>query len=136
MKAAEWIIRLLLAGVFFYAGFVKMGTSERFAITVAQFTFLPPILIGAVAATLGWIETAVAALLLIPRTKKIGAAIAAVLLLGFIVALGWALQQGIIVDCGCFGEDPLPSRGKMIFALGRDAVLLALTAVLLRPQRP
>ncbi len=131
MKALDWILRLTLAGVFLYAGFVKMGPSERFAITVAQFTFVPPVLIGLLAASLGWIEIATGGLLLVSRTKRIGAALAAGLLLLFIAALAWALQQGLIVDCGCFGEDPSPSRGKMLFALGRDVVLLGFTAVVL-----
>ncbi len=127
MKIAIWTARILLAAVFFYAGFIKMETSERFAITIASFSLLPPAFIDAFVLGLPWLETAAAVLILVPRTARIGAALVTLLLITFIGALGWALQQGLVVDCGCFGEDATPSPGKMAFAIWRDIALLALT---------
>lgn len=132
MKIAIWTARILLAAVFFYAGVVKLGTSERFAITVADFSLLPPALIRTVAIGLPWLETFTAMLLLIPRTARLGAGIAALLLGTFLAALAWALNQGIVVDCGCFGEESQPSTDKMLAAIARDAALLVLTLGLAR----
>lgn len=127
MKIATWSARLLLAAVFFYAGVIKLGTSERFAVTVARFSILPETAGNLLAFSLGWIEALAAILLVIPRTARIGAALAAALLIAFIGALAWSLHQGLLIDCGCFGEDPEPSGDKMVFAIWRDVALLALT---------
>lgn len=127
MKIAIWIARIGLAVMFLYAGFVKSGASEGFARTISQFTILPPSLVELFSLTLPWIEVLCGILLLIPKSARIGAVLAAVLLMTFIVAIGWALSQGLIVDCGCFGEDVPPSRERMVATLVRDAVLLVLT---------
>ncbi|MDD5200674.1 MAG: DoxX family membrane protein [Terrimicrobiaceae bacterium] len=127
MKIAIWTARILLAAVFLYAGVFKLGISERFAVTVAHFSILPPAVANVFAFSLGWIETLTGLLLLIPRTSRLGAGLATLLLATFLAALAWSLSQGFVVDCGCFGEDPEPSRDKMIFAIWRDAALLVLT---------
>lgn len=127
MKIAVWIARIGLAGMFLYAGFVKSGASEGFARTIAQFTILPVPIVDVFSLALPWMEMLCGVLLLIPKTSRVGALLAAALLTMFIVAIGWALSQGLIVDCGCFGEDVPPSRERMVATLLRDAVLLALT---------
>jgi hypothetical protein len=65
-------------------------------------------------------------LILVPRTKRLGAGVIFALCLLFAVVLGWALANGIIVSCSCFGEDEKPSAMKMGLALGRDLVLAGL----------
>jgi uncharacterized membrane protein YphA (DoxX/SURF4 family) len=128
MKIAIWAARIFLAALFLYAGVVKLGASERFTVTVANFSILPPDQAALVGMTLPWIEAGAALLLLIPRTARVGAGIIAVLLVTFIAALGWALHQGFLVDCGCFGDEPsISTPGKLVFAIARDAALLALT---------
>ena len=131
MNLAIRLARLLLAAIFLYAGAVKLGISERFAITIAQFFILPLAWPGPFAASLPWIEMLAGILLLIPRTARVGAFAAAVLLVAFIGALGWAWSQGFTVDCGCFGsteDEPATATGNQIpYALARDVVLLALT---------
>ncbi|MGC1479391.1 MAG: MauE/DoxX family redox-associated membrane protein [Chthoniobacterales bacterium] len=124
-----WGSRLLLAGLFLTAGLIKAGASEGFAITIATFSILPPTIVTAFANLLPWVEILAALLLLIPPTARLGAALAALLLFTFIGALAWALSQGLIVDCGCFGESP-PSLSKMVVALVRNVILLALTLAL------
>jgi hypothetical protein len=62
-------------------------------------------------------------------------ALGASLILGlciiFAIALGWALANGIIVSCSCFGDDDEPSATKMGIALLRDLVLAGLAISLL-----
>jgi uncharacterized membrane protein YphA (DoxX/SURF4 family) len=129
--------RLLLAALLLTAGLIKAGASEGFAVTIAQFTILPPTAVSGLAIALPWAEIVTAILLLIPRTARLGAALAALLFATFIAAIAWALSQGLIVDCGCFGESE-PSLEKMITTLLRDVVLLliALALVLPRPAPP
>ncbi len=139
MNIAIWITRLVLAALFLTAGLIKAGASEGFAITIAQFSILPPATVTAFAIFLPWVEIITAVLLVIPKMARVGAILAAALLATFITALLWAISQGLIVDCGCFGESA-PSLSKMLLTLTRNVVLLTLTLVFairkLRPSQP
>jgi uncharacterized membrane protein YphA (DoxX/SURF4 family) len=131
MKTAlVWLGRLLIAGVFIYAGVVKLGTSEQFAITIAQIYILPENLIKAVVKGLPWTELLVGVLILIPRTARVGAVAASVLMVVFIGALAWAWSQGFTMGCGCFGEDDTAAGSYIPLAIVRDVVLLAITLLL------
>lgn len=127
MTLAIHLSRILLAALFLYAGVVKAGASEGFARTIAEFTILPPDLLPVLAIALPWTEMICGILLLIPYTARLGAVLAAILFAIFITAIAWALSQGLIVDCGCFGEDVPPSRERMVATLTRDVVLLVVT---------
>lgn len=137
MKIAIWLARILVAAVFLYAGIVKAGTSERFAMTIAQFSILPPQAVGIAAMVLPWLEILAAVLLLVPVTARLGAVSAAGLLVVFIGVLAWGIHQGWAIDCGCFGngDDP-PAQGELPIALGRDVVLLAITLGLALRRTP
>jgi len=128
MKNAIRISRWLLAAVFLYAGIIKVGSGERFAVTVARFELLPDYWSHLFRNALPWTEMLVGVLLLIPRTARIGAFAAAALLLMFIAALSWAWSQNFTIDCGCFNspDDP-PSPTNLPLAIARDAALLAIT---------
>jgi uncharacterized membrane protein YphA (DoxX/SURF4 family) len=131
LTAAIWIARLVLAGLFLYAGVIKAGASEAFATTIAGFSVLPPGGVQLFAYLLPWIEMAAAILILIPRTSRLGADLISCLLATFILAILWALSQGLVVDCGCFGEGT-PTVEKMLETLLRDILLLALSIGLAR----
>ncbi|MDX2079577.1 MAG: MauE/DoxX family redox-associated membrane protein [Terrimicrobiaceae bacterium] len=124
----KWIaraIRWALAGIFLYAGLIKAGASEQFSLAILPFTFVPPGWTGSLAIALAAVEILAGVLLLLPRVHIAGSAMVIALCLVFIGALGWALANGIVVDCGCFGRDESPSVEKMVVALLRDVVILA-----------
>jgi len=123
-------LRIALAAVFLYAGLMKAGASEGFVLALLPFTFIPSEWAQPFAILLAWTEVAAGLLLLLPRVHPAGAILTIFLCLVFIGALTWALANGIIVDCGCFGADDTPSAGKMVVALVRDIVLLAAAAAL------
>lgn len=127
MRIAVWAGRIVLAAIFLYAGIVKLGASEGLSITIMRITSAGSPVAETIASVLPWIETACGILLLVPHTSRWGAALAAILLATFIAAIGWALSQGLIVDCGCFGADVPPSRERMVSTLVRDFVLLGVT---------
>ncbi len=124
--------RVILGGVFLYAGAVKATSSAQFAIALIPFTFIPGGWLGAISQLLPLAELAGGLLILPPWTARWGAGLILLLCLAFITALGWALANDIIVACSCFGQDDTPSRPAMIFALGRDVILagLAMTAMI------
>lgn len=128
-------LRIALAGLFFYAGAVKAGSSQQFAMALLPFTFVPPDWTMPLALALAWIEILAAIFLLLPRIFPLGAALVCGLCVLFIGVLSWALWNGIIVSCGCFGADDSPSAWKMLLAIGRDILLLgAGGAILFLPR--
>jgi len=122
--------RIVLAGVFLYAGIIKASASAHFAVTLMPFAILPQDWISLIAFTLPIVEILAALLLLWSPTAPYGAAIVLLLSLAFITLLGWALHNEIIVACGCFGQDETPSAEKMQLAMARDG-LIALVALAL-----
>ena len=137
VKRAAFTIRLILAGIFLYSGLIKASSSAQFAIALAPFTFLPENSLRPLSILLPLCELAGGGLILIPRTKHLGAGVIFGLCVLFAIVLGWALANGIIVSCSCFGEDEEPSAIKMGIALGRDLVLagLAFSVFVLDPRK-
>jgi uncharacterized membrane protein YphA (DoxX/SURF4 family) len=131
VKRTVLALRVILAGIFLYSGLIKASSSAQFAMALAPFTFLPEIWIGPLSVLLPLCEIVGGLLILVPPTKNIGAGVIFVLCLLFASVLGWALANGIIVSCSCFGEDDQPSAMKMALALGRDLLLTALALVVI-----
>jgi putative oxidoreductase len=130
----KWLVvalRVLLGGIFLYSGLIKASSSAQFAIALAPFTFLPETWLRPLAIVLPPFEILAGSLILISSTKRIGAGVIFVLCVLFAVVLGWALANGIIVSCSCFGEDEQPSAAKMALALARDLFLAGLALVIL-----
>jgi uncharacterized membrane protein YphA (DoxX/SURF4 family) len=136
VKAAGFAIRLILASIFLYSGLIKASSSAQFAIALAPFTLIPETWLRPLSVLLPLCEIAGGALILVPYSKRIGACLIFGLCVVFIAALGWALANGIIVSCSCFGQEEQPSAAKMTLALIRDLVLaaLALHVLLERPS--
>lgn len=125
--AVRGVLRILLSGLFTYAGISKMYDVRAFADSVASFHLLPDVLLPVAALTLPPLEIAAALLVLsVGRWRQAGVFCLLALLAIFTVALASALARGLPVDCGCFGTshfDPLSPTKNLWLALGRDLVL-------------
>jgi uncharacterized membrane protein YphA (DoxX/SURF4 family) len=117
------LCRLLLGGVFVWAGAVKALDVPAFAGQVAAYQLLPYAWNYATAATLPYVELLAGALLLVNVRVKPAALLLVLLNLLFIVVLASVLARGLAIDCGCFGPD---AGTTPLQALGRDLLLLAL----------
>ena len=122
---------MILASIFLYSGLIKASSSAQFAIALAPFTFLPETWIRPLSILLPLCEIIAGLLILVSPTKHLGAGVIFVLCILFATVLGWALANGIIVSCSCFGEDDQPSAMKMALALGRDLFLAGLALVII-----
>jgi putative oxidoreductase len=136
MKRGAFAIRLFLAVIFLYSGLVKASGSAQFAVALIPLTLIPETWIRPTSILLPLVEIAGGALILAPLTKRIGACLVLGLCGVFITALSWALANGIIVDCSCFGEEERPSLAKMTLALMRDIFLAALAFIVLLKDGP
>ena len=128
MNKIDFAIRAFLGAVFLYAGIIKAGASEQFALALVPFTFVPIGWLGTLAIALPLAEIAAGILILLPRVHMAGSVLICLLSLTFIGTLSWALSNGIIVACGCFGADETPSAFKMLIAIARDIVFFLLAA--------
>jgi uncharacterized membrane protein YphA (DoxX/SURF4 family) len=126
------LIRVVLGLTFLWAGLIKAGASQEFAIGLMPFTFVPDAWVDPLAWTLPWVEVAGGILILLPWTKKVGAGILLLLCVIFIIALTWALKEDIIIACSCFGkEDEVPSAFKMQMVIVRDVIMAAAASLVI-----
>lgn len=117
--------RLLLAGVFIYAGFLKGSDPIAFAGQVAAYQILPYAFNYLVAAALPFVELLCGVLLLINRRVRPALLVLFGLNFVFMLALLSLVLRGLDIDCGCFhpaGEDAGGTSPQM--ALLRDAGLM------------
>lgn len=127
---------VLLGGVFIYASHDKILQPAEFARIVYHYRLigpspqLPPLVPNLLAVTLPWIELVAGLLLVSGLWRREAAALTGGLLVVFLVAVSWALAQGIdIENCGCFKVSGTGRSAGLSLLVG-DTVLLAVAALL------
>ncbi len=118
------LLRVLIGGIFIYAGFTKTQSPLQFADSIATFKVLPIGFINILAIGLPIFEIIAGMMLIAGWQLRAGALAILVLTTIFALALGQALIRGLEVDCGCFGSGK-PSLFKTWSAFGRDLLLFA-----------
>lgn len=103
--------RIYLAYVFLFACWFKIIDPASFALSVATYQMLPLELINITALVMPWAELFAGALLLLGLRTRAAALLVVGMMLVFMVALAYALNQGLDMSCGCFAssgdEDPI-----------------------------
>jgi len=139
---AEWLLALPLGAVFIYASFDKILDPAAFARIVYHYQLIGPSRVigplpaNLLAVTLPWVELLAGLLLASGFWRREAAALSALMLAVFLVAVGAALARGIdIENCGCFS---VTEQGRRAGAqlLVADAGLLAAALYLARPRAP
>jgi len=128
-KIIYHLSRLILAGIFIYAGVTKGNNPVEFAGQVANYQLLPYAWNYLVAATLPYLELLCGTLLLLNKRVRPALLVLFALNLIFMLALGSLIVRGIDIDCGCFGPEAAEKTSPAL-ALLRDTgimVLLILT---------
>lgn len=124
--ANQWLqlaLRILVGGVFIWAGVLKIRDPLAFADSIASFELVPTAFISAMALALPVLEVIVGVLLVVGWQRRVASASVLLLCGVFAVALVQALVRGLEVDCGCFGAGE-PSVMSTWVSLGRDLLLL------------
>jgi uncharacterized membrane protein YphA (DoxX/SURF4 family) len=126
VRLLVWASRIVLGGLFIYAGFTKLQHRYLFEVTVDTYQLLPSWGVIVVAAVLPWLEIALGLLLLAGWKLRYVAAFTGLLLGAFLVAMGITYARGIEANCGCFGfGEPITPR-----SLARDSGLLLMAVFL------
>lgn len=133
-----WIGRLVLGGIFIYAGCAKIflpimhprppiGLAlSFFALQVDSYQILAPWAVNFVAHTLPFAEIGLGLLLLIGWQLRIWATFNTLLILGFFAAVVRSYALGMQINCGCFATpEPLT-----LMTVIRDGLLAALAVLM------
>jgi len=139
-----WMGRLLLGGIFVYAGYSKiflpnfmwrpmfalkfsLSTNlSNFAFQVESYKLLSPGAVTFVAHTLPFAEILLGLLLLIGWQLRLWSTLATLLIVGFLAAVTRAYLLHMQINCGCFAT-PEPLTGWTVV---RDAALAAFAVLM------
>lgn len=123
MNSFNHFIRIALGLVFVVAGYVKVQDPQGFAIAVANYQLLPEYLVRSASLILAWLELLCGLALVFGILVRGAALCITLLMLIFLIAMGYNVYRGLDVACGCFSTDP---NGAPLSALTliRDVGLL------------
>lgn len=127
------LLRLVLGGLFVYAGALKLSDPNAFAIQLGKYGLLPAAWLDPASYLLPLLEMGAGFLTLLGRRG--GAETLGVLLLVFLVVLSYAWWAGLEIPCGCFSAEDEAQQFGIQRAILRDLIMLAGVAWLLR-HRP
>ena len=136
IRAAVFLGRIVLGGVFIVAAGPKIADPPGFAHMIANYRLFPPSLVHAAALVLPWIEMLAGIALISGVFWRTAAKFAGALLVVFLFAIGINLARDRAVQCGCFDVHAAPKShaeliGEMRGVLARDGALLAVVAFVL-----
>jgi uncharacterized membrane protein YphA (DoxX/SURF4 family) len=125
----SWIalgVRLYLGSVFLLACHHKILDPRSFALDVATYQFLPLAWVNLFSLVLPWVELSAGAMLVLGLRVQAASLLTGSMMAAFMVALGWALQLGLDMSCGCFASQAA-AEGDTIswWTVARDSVWLA-----------
>lgn len=120
-RRLAFCVRLLLGGLFLYAGLGKIGQPYQFAASIQAYQLLPQFLVGLSAVFIPWVETVGATALLLGRKPRSALLIFFVLLVIFMGVITFTMFRGLDIDCGC---GLLANRRVGWLVLAEDLALL------------
>ncbi len=104
--------RLLLGGVWLYAGLAKVTDLEASVRAVNAYRLLPTSVAEVVGSALPFLEIGPGLLLVLGLATRVAAIASAVLQAAFIVGIIAAWARGMRIDCGCFGSGGQLAAGQ------------------------
>jgi uncharacterized membrane protein YphA (DoxX/SURF4 family) len=133
------IARLVVGGIWVYAGALKFPHPENSVSAVRSYQLIPTGTADTVGHVLPVLEIVVGACLIAGLLTRFGAGISALLQVAFVIGIASVWARGIAIDCGCFGNggaDP-DAFGKYPWEIARDVALLAASLFLVvGPRSP
>lgn len=120
-KYILFAFRLLVAGVFIWAGLLKIFDPLGFAQNIANYRVFPQGISFFLALFLPWIEVICGASLIVGIFRGASSLLLSGLLSVFLVLIILTILRGIDIDCGCFGSIGRKIDYKLVLM---DSVLL------------
>jgi len=132
LNIRSWILLLILAGVFLYAGISKILDPKGLVTAIETYRILPYSLSVLLALWLPWVEILSALALLHHRTRPGALLLSSGLYLLFLFGILQAWTRGLNIQCGCFGSDASGETSFYLLLVARDMVLLGMALWLLK----
>ena len=128
------IARLILGGVLFLAGYLKVDEPDKSQMAVRAYEMLPISIANLLGLVLPFVEVAIGALLILGSLTRFMAALGGFTMVIFIIAIAQAWARGLNIDCGCFGGGGTvaPGETKYLQEILRDIGLVFLAVYLIR----
>jgi uncharacterized membrane protein YphA (DoxX/SURF4 family) len=133
MKIVSLVLRLVMGGVWIYAGAVKAVDLGESVGAVFAFRLIPDAPARLVGSVLPFVEIALGILLVLGFATRFAAIGSAVLSIVFLLAISSAAARGLRINCGCFGGGGDLSAGQQtayVIDIVRDSALLAGSLIL------
>ncbi len=135
IRATILVLRLLLGGIFLWAGLSKVGEPMQTLATIYSYQIVVPDgLALAIAHTLPWLEILIGVALLLGLIMPFTLAATAAVLLAFTALTAQAWWRELPIDCGCLDLSALHPAFAVLTTPGgatlRNLVLLGMTGVL------
>jgi uncharacterized membrane protein YphA (DoxX/SURF4 family) len=136
-KYGSWfglLSRLILGGVLFAAGWLKIFTPAKSQMSVRAYEVLPISIANFLGIALPWLEVGFGILLILGIAVRLSAIVGGGLMVVFIAAISQAWARGLSIDCGCFGGGGTvdPSETKYLSEILRDIGFALLALYLVR----
>lgn len=123
-KTLYLVLRIILGGLFVYAGVTKLSDTAAFAQAIDGYGLVTWRMANLIAKTLPILEVASGLGLIFDVRGALGMIV--VQLLGFMGVLAYGIHMGLDVDCGCFGpSDSGGESGGLWPTLIRDMLMFA-----------
>jgi putative oxidoreductase len=100
----HYLFRLILGGVFIWAGIIKITNPLGFAQDISNYQVFPQSLSFFLALFLPWIEVICGVFVFTGLFLRSSSAFLFCLLSGFLILIIVTMIRGIDVKCGCFGS--------------------------------
>lgn len=139
-RITRWIgliARLILGGVLFVAGALKIGTPLASARAVQAYQIFPFDVAAVIGYALPVVEVVLGLLLILGLFTRISAVLGTLIMVAFIAGIASAWVRGLSIDCGCFGGGGLvdPSETQYGVDIARDVAFALCGAWLIwRPR--
>src|SRR5262245_13085686 len=133
LRTTGWValaVRLVLGGLFVFAGVMKLNDVQQFAFAVKAFKILPDSLIVFAAFAVPWTEIVAGLMLVYGWWARSAALLIGAMLLAFIAAIVSVIMRDLDVKCTCFGKFEFPCTGPVgVCHLVRNSVLAAMAGL-------
>ena len=134
VKGIEFVLRLLLGGIFVYAGAIKIIDPGRFLIAIRSYELVGDPWAAWIAVSLPWVEVFAGLCVIMRVLYRGGLMILMAATVTFLIAIAAAWFRGLDIECGCFSGKG--QAGGYLEIVLRDVLILGVAAFLyLRPNR-
>jgi len=130
----QLVARLVVGGVWLYAGWLKIGDPAASVAAVRAYELLPGSLVSTVGYVLPPLEIVLGVALILGLLSRGAALLSGLLATAFIIGIASAWARGLQIDCGCFGDGGAKADADLAYPweLARDVALVMLSAFLVR----